>query len=122
MNSAPARQTRVDASSIAPLLWISLFRTALMARASGSKSSARETPDVAFDFEAAMTELEGVVANLEQGDLPLEEAMRAFERGIALTRACQEALKSAEQKVEMLSKGADPHDEPVPFDADDEAP
>ncbi len=39
-----------------------------------------------------MTELEGIVARLEQGDVPLEESLRQFERGIALTRSCQEAL------------------------------
>jgi len=43
------------------------------------------------------------VQRLEQGDLPLEESLKQFERGIALTRACQAALKEAEQKVEILS-------------------
>ena len=43
---------------------------------------------------------------LEQGDLPLEEALKQFERGVALTRACQSALKAAEQKVEILRKAS----------------
>ena len=58
------------------------------------------------DFETAMRDLEQLVARLEQGDLPLEESLAAFERGIMLTRTCQTALKEAEQKVEILLKKA----------------
>jgi len=58
------------------------------------------------DFEAAMRELEQLVERLEQGDLSLEESLAAFERGVSLTRACQSALKEAEQKVEILLKKA----------------
>ncbi len=55
------------------------------------------------DFEAAMSELEGIVERLEHGDLPLEESLKQFERGVELTRTCQAALKQAEQKVRVLS-------------------
>jgi exodeoxyribonuclease VII small subunit len=58
------------------------------------------------DFETAMRDLEELVERLEQGDLPLEESLAAFERGVLLTRACQAALKEAEQKVEILLKKA----------------
>jgi exodeoxyribonuclease VII small subunit len=58
------------------------------------------------DFEQSMRELEALVERLEQGDLPLEEALKQFERGVALTRACQSALKAAEQKVEILMKAS----------------
>jgi exodeoxyribonuclease VII small subunit len=58
------------------------------------------------DFETAMRDLEGLVERLEQGDLPLEESLAAFERGVKLTRACQMALKEAEQKVEILLRKA----------------
>jgi len=58
------------------------------------------------DFETAMRDLEELVERLEQGDLPLEESLAAFERGVMLTRACQSALKEAEQKVEILLKKA----------------
>jgi exodeoxyribonuclease VII small subunit len=58
------------------------------------------------DFELAMRDLEELVERLEQGDLPLEESLAAFERGVMLTRACQSALKEAEQKVEILLKKA----------------
>jgi exodeoxyribonuclease VII small subunit len=68
-----------------------------------------------FDFEQTMAELEAVVARLEQGDVPLEEALKAFERGVALTRACQEALAAAEQKVEILLERPDGSHAAVPF-------
>jgi exodeoxyribonuclease VII small subunit len=58
------------------------------------------------DFELAMRDLEELVERLEQGDLPLEESLAAFERGVMLTRTCQTALKEAEQKVEILLKKA----------------
>jgi exodeoxyribonuclease VII small subunit len=54
------------------------------------------------DFEKSLSELESLVASLEKGDLPLEETLKQFERGIELTRNCQQALKSAEQRVEIL--------------------
>jgi exodeoxyribonuclease VII small subunit len=58
------------------------------------------------DFEKALAELEALVTRLERGDLPLDEALKTFERGIALTRHCQTALKSAQQKVEILLSGS----------------
>ena len=53
-----------------------------------------------------MRDLEEIVERLEHGDLPLEESLAAFERGVLLTRSCQTALKEAEQKVEILLKKA----------------
>jgi len=73
------------------------------------------------DFEQSMRELEALVARLEQGDLPLEEALKQFERGIALTKACQTALKAAEQKVEILLKASAPGGEPVIEDFEPES-
>ncbi len=61
--------------------------------------------EAAPDFEASLAELEAIVARLEQGELPLEESLRQFERGVALTRLCQEALTRAEKKVRVLAKG-----------------
>ena len=58
------------------------------------------------DFEASLAELETIVARLEQGELPLEESLRQFERGVALTRVCQKALGEAEKKIRVLAKGA----------------
>ena len=56
-----------------------------------------------IDFEAALAELESLVARMEQGEISLEESLKDFERGIALTRQCQQALKQAEQKVQRLT-------------------
>ena len=67
------------------------------------------------DFEQALGELESVVDRLEHGDLPLEEALRQFERGIELARACQSSLKEAEQRVEILLQ-KDPQAAPDPFE------
>ena len=61
-----------------------------------------KTKPKAVDFEQSLVELEALVAKLEQGDVPLEEALKSFERGVALTRQCQTALRSAQQKVEVL--------------------
>jgi len=64
-------------------------------------------------FEQALAELEQLVEVMERGDLSLDESLQSFERGIALTRHCQEALQTAEQKVTMLSnQTADSETEP----------
>ena len=68
------------------------------------------------EFEQALEELEKLVEQLERGDLPLEEALKAFERGVALTRHCQASLQAAQQKVEILLKrsgqpGIEPYEE-----------
>ena len=54
-------------------------------------------------FEEALAELERLVEALEQGELPLEESLKTFERGVELTRSCQQALNAAKQRVEILS-------------------
>ncbi len=53
-------------------------------------------------FETALSELEDLVQSLERGELPLDESLQKFERGVRLTHTCQEALKQAEQKVQRL--------------------
>ncbi len=57
-----------------------------------------------LDFEKALAELESLVQRLEHGDVPLDEALRTFERGVALTRHCQACLQAAQQRVEILLK------------------
>lgn len=54
------------------------------------------------DFEQAIAELEQLVERLERGEDALESALGQFERGIELTRICQQALRRAEQRVEQL--------------------
>lgn len=56
------------------------------------------------DFEAALKDLESVVERLEEGDLPLEESVKEWERGIKLQESCETVLRSAEQKVDVLLK------------------
>ena len=58
----------------------------------------------ALTFEEAMTQLEKSVSELESGELTLDEALAAFERGIALVKQCRKELDRAEQKIEVLLK------------------
>ena len=55
-----------------------------------------------INLEKSLADLEALVAELEGGELSLEDAMKKFEQGIKLTRTCQSILKDAEQKVEIL--------------------
>jgi exodeoxyribonuclease VII small subunit len=68
-------------------------------------------------LEKSLEELESLVTRLESGDLPLEQALKEFERGVKLTRQCQAALQEAEQKVEILLKKT-AQAEPSPFEND----
>jgi exodeoxyribonuclease VII small subunit len=56
-----------------------------------------------LSFEQSMQELETLVTKMEQGDLPLEDALQSFERGIQLARHSQQKLKDAEQKIQILT-------------------
>lgn len=62
--------------------------------------SSKTTPPK--DFESALHELEGLVATLEAGQLPLEASLQAYQRGVKLTRFCQQFLGDAEQKLRIL--------------------
>lgn len=67
------------------------------------------------DFESQMAQLEALVGRLESGELSLDEAMQTFEQGIQLTRQCQQALDTAEQKVQvLLGQGDDAKLAPLP--------
>ena len=55
-------------------------------------------------FEEALRELEGIVNRLEEGDLPLEEALQFFEEGVKLSRYCHTKLDEAQKRVEILLK------------------
>jgi len=69
-------------------------------------------------FEAALAELESLVESMERGELSLEETLQNFERGVKLTKTCQQALEQAEQKVRILS--GEGKAEPLePFEPDD---
>ena len=66
------------------------------------------------EFEEALTSLETLVTRLEQGELPLEQALAAFEQGIQLSRQCQASLQQAEQRVRMLLEDGSESDTAVP--------
>ncbi len=53
-------------------------------------------------FEEALQKLEAIVAKMEEGDLPLEEALKEFEEGVRLAKFCTGKLDEAERKVEKL--------------------
>ena len=77
-------------------------------------------------FETSLAELEKIVEQLENGDLPLEESLALFENGIKLSRECRDRLADAERRIEVLMKDGDgritlselksdtAHDEPEP--------
>lgn len=69
------------------------------------------------DFEKSLKELESLVEKMEHGDLSLEDSLSHFERGVQLSRACQQALKTAEQKVAILMQ-KDGQEETIPFDSE----
>jgi len=64
-----------------------------------------KTSDTPTSFEAALAELEGIVATMEGGKLPLAESLSAYRRGVALLEFCQTTLKDAQQQVQVLEKG-----------------
>ena len=55
-----------------------------------------------INFEKALEQLEGIVEDLESGDLSLENSLKSFEKGIKLARQCQEQLSKAELQVQKL--------------------
>lgn len=63
------------------------------------------SPTTPASFEAALQELEVIVRTLEGGGASLEESLKAYERGMALLKHCQETLGEAEQKVRLLDGG-----------------
>jgi exodeoxyribonuclease VII small subunit len=59
------------------------------------------------NFESSIKRLEGIVRDLEKGDLPLEESLRVFEEGMNLIKFCSDKLEEVEKKVTMLVKEGD---------------
>jgi exodeoxyribonuclease VII small subunit len=76
----------------------------------------RKTADT-VRFEASLAALEAIVAQLESGELPLEEALQAFERGVGLVRQLNEKLGEAEKRIELLSRA---EDDTLRLETDDE--
>ena len=59
------------------------------------------------DFESAIAELEAIVKQMEEGDLPLDKSLALFERGVALSRYCHDQLAAAERRIEQLTDRGD---------------
>ncbi len=81
----------------------------------------QNTKTATLSFEDALTELEGIVASLERGEVSLDSAVSAFERGTELKTLCQARLEEARMKVEKIKipeAGGPPRDSSV-FDADE---
>lgn len=72
-------------------------------------------------FEDALSRLEGIVRNLEDGDLPLEESLKLFEEGVQLTRLCASRLDEAQRRIDLLTRGEQGEFKLVPFEAQDES-
>jgi exodeoxyribonuclease VII small subunit len=64
-------------------------------------------PDHALTFDQAMTQAEDLLARMESGDMELEDALKAYERGMALLARCKVVLATAQQRVEEISAAAD---------------
>ena len=62
---------------------------------------------MAKTFEASLKELETIVKQLEEGDMPLEDSLKLFETGVRLSRDCRERLNNAERRIEVLMKESD---------------
>jgi len=64
-----------------------------------------KTASAPASFEAALTELESIVASMEGGQVPLKESLEAYRRGAELLKYCQATLKDAQLEIEVLEKG-----------------
>lgn len=85
-----------------------------------AKSSSADTkPSKPLDFEKSLDKLSTLVETMEAGGLSLEHSLKQFETGVKLAADCEKALKSAEQKVQILTAG--PQGESLqPFDSHEE--
>lgn len=71
-------------------------------------------------FEGALERLEAIVDRLESGELPLEQALAAFEEGVSLSRRCAGELETAERRIEILVGGGPGAATTEPFEPEDD--
>ena len=95
MTAADARVAEAPSSS------------ALTGRAARAHSPFMEQDIETLSFEAGLRELEQIVAKLESGETPLEEAIRLYERGSVLRQRCADRLDAAQARIEAIRLGAD---------------
>ena len=81
--------------------------------------SSRVMTDSIKDFESAIAELEKIVKQLEEGDLPLETSLALFERGVTLSRYCHDQLGAAQRRIEVLSERGELKDGSALIDSED---
>jgi exodeoxyribonuclease VII small subunit len=70
-----------------------------------SPSTAPESAALPAHYEAAMQELENLVARMESGDLPLDQLLASYERGASLLQLCRDKLQAVEDQIKVLDKG-----------------
>ncbi|MCR9097603.1 MAG: exodeoxyribonuclease VII small subunit [bacterium] len=90
----------------------------MAAKSSKAAAQNQEAPEP-LSFEGALEQLETTVGRLEEGEMPLEEALELFEKGVGLSRQCTETLEAAERRIEILvadREGADGEWASEPFD------
>ena len=75
-------------------------------------SSAPDTDLDGLTFDQALAQLQQVVRALEGGELSLEDSLKAFEKGVRLSRACQKHLSAADQRIDVLVRGGEGGAEP----------
>lgn len=80
---------------------------------------AEAKPIPSLSFEEAMAELDGIVRALESGQAPLDQAIGAYERGVALKNHCEAKLREAQAKIEKITLGADGTPQTEPLDSND---
>ena len=71
------------------------------------------------DFESATAELDAIVRKLEEGDLPLEQSLALYERGVQLSRFCHARLEDAERRIEILTERGELKPAPPSLGVDD---
>lgn len=71
------------------------------------------------NFESALEKLEGIASKLEEGALPLEDSLKAFEEGMALSKFCEDKLGEAQKKIEILVKDRGGKTLVKPFESDE---
>ena len=65
---------------------------------------AKSKPEAPANFETTIAELETIVAQMESGNLPLDQSIKAYKRGAELLQSCQQSLADAEQQVRILTE------------------
>lgn len=114
--------TEFDASSRA-VVRLSFARTAKGRDRLNPNAAKKPEPPKKPEFERSLARLEEIVRKLENTNLSLDDAMKLFEEGVALSRDCQKQLEQAEGRVEILMKKAGGEMAAEPFEpgADDES-